>query len=90
MDILDKLRRAVEQHRRTCGVRPNRIVLKGEAAQQMADSLARCEKDKMEDIKDFYKKTGDEMFLDGDVCYFKRIPVIAELKPSEVLIVGFE
>lgn len=88
MQIVEKLHRTVEKYRQQHGRRPGRILLKGEMAQTMAITLCeRRENLKSQDLADWGKPTPDELFLDGGVCYFKGIPVIAELEPDEMLIV---
>ncbi len=84
MNIVDTLRRAVEDYRKQHGYKPGRVLLKGEAAKAMADYISREEEKKRRlsgnlAIADFGHRTGDEVFLDGGVSYFKSIPMIAEL-----------
>ncbi len=93
MNIVDTLRRAVEDYRKQHGYKPGRVLLKGEAAKAMADYISREEEKKRRlsgnlAIADFGHRTGDEVFLDGGVSYFKSIPIIAELSSELELTVG--
>ena len=90
MNILDTLRREVEEYRKKHGRQPGRILLKGEAAKAMADYICNQEHEKQQrenNLPKFGERSPDEIFLDGGMCYFKGIPVIAELDPEDQLVV---
>ena len=83
MDILDRLRRCVEEYRKNpifAHNRPGRILLKGEAAKDFADLLAK-EDDRWESLKLLASNeaTADEVFLDGGMPRYKGIARIARI-----------
>ncbi len=93
MDIISELRRAEQSYRsenKGRNKRPLRIVLRGAAAQAFADELLQRH-DALKAGGGTYvigEKSPDEQFMDGGVCYFKGIPVVAELEPEEILVLG--
>ena len=87
MDIEATLRRTVEEYRQKHSTYPGRILLKGEAAQAFADSLARRHENL--ELADLNKRTPDELFINGGMAWFKSIPVIAELPLERVIVVDW-
>ena len=83
MDIESKLRRAVQQY----AGRPNRIVLKPDAAQELADVMVKKQNMLGVELHKLDGPSEDEIFLAGGMAYFKGIPLIAELESDKVLIV---
>lgn len=89
MDIIAILRRAEAKHRELHGRRPNRILLKGEMIQAFADMMVdRFHSIDAPDARNIAKRQPDEIFLDGGVAFFKGIPVIAELRYDQELIIS--
>jgi hypothetical protein len=86
MDFQARLRRAVEEYRRAHGYYPSRIILSRSAAKEMADVMVAQQHDLGILDKLNAGKTPDEKFLDGDVAYFKGIPIFAELDPDTEII----
>jgi hypothetical protein len=87
MDIESTLRRRVEECRKKHGRYPGRILLKGEKVKMMADVMVKRQQMLGMDHPPFGEKTPDEKFLDGGMATFKGIPLIAEIKPEDELIV---
>ena len=88
MDILEEIRRAEEGYRRkNGGERPLRIVLGGLHANAFAAELL-ARSDALSCDIDTKRRSPDEVFMCGGTCYFKGVPVFAQLEDYFVLTLG--
>lgn len=88
MDIIEVLTREVEAYRKRTGSRPCRILLGREMAMKLAAEMVRRSENMGVDLPKFGDRTADERFLDGGSCFFKSIPVIAEIPDDDVLVIA--